>query len=523
MLVCSIQAFGQYHQDALRFSQTNFLVGSSGRMQGIAGAQTSLGGDISSAGSNPAGLGFFNRGSAVYTMGLDFQNSDDEFSGLTTPNFSNVFGIRNAGVVMNYNKGRFTEEKFKGGSLGITFSKVSDYNRDYSYEGASGTSIVDFFLDQAYQNGLGTGTYGAAAYNQFLIDYDDPSNPTDYGYYKGNTSIITPVSDPAFAGSDFTSPFGAGYSEPYQFESISERGGQHQFNLSWGGNYDDRFYFGAGLGVRTLYYQRTRELRENDFLIPDGTDNVSNWASDPWMNSIDFRDKLVARGAGINMSFGAILRPVDMITVGVSYQTPTFMNINEESEFDLTAFWGEGYSYYDSLGDGITYDLNEDLGTYLSPIFETTYKIKTPARLNLGTTVFLGKTGFITADVEMVDYANAELQSRDFSTLTDNQRVQDFESVVNYRLGAEFRMDNIRFRGGLGMNQDPSGNGNDQAITTFGIGYKSSDYFVDLAIVNTKFDQQYNPYTFGVYSLSDPIVNSTIRNTTVTVSAGFSF
>lgn len=222
------------------------------------------------------------------------------------------------------------------------------------------------------------------------------------------------------------------------------------------------------------------------------------------------------------MSFGAIVRPIDILTVGISYQSPTFLTINEESDFRLSANWNN-YVYFDSLNTRQFYDL-EGIDPYLPEfITETKYRIKTPSRLNAGATIFLGKSGFLTGDLEFVDYASAELQSNDFSPLGDNQEILNYQSVVNYRLGGEYRMDNLRFRAGLGMNQDATGQGNDRKHTTFGIGYISSDFFMDLAIINTRQNQQYNAYTFGFYDLENPLAESKIKNTTVTITAGFNF
>ena len=511
MMVCTFQANAQYHLDALRYSQTNWLDGSSARMQGIAGAQTSLGGDISLAGSNPAGLGFYNKSSAVFSLGMDFQNSDDTFGlgdeRFTTPNFNNEFGVRSAGMVLNYNKGRYTEEKFKGGSLGITFSKVNDFNREFRYEGASGTSIIDDVLENLNN---GTDSYlEDAFYGQFLVDeiyYTDPSG-TQY-FSESPEGVISPSQSGEFV--EWASPIG---SLPYQQERISQRGGQHQVNFSWGGNYDDRLYFGGGLGFQTLYFERTRNFIEDDFRYQDGRDR--------YLNALELQDRLVARGGGVNLSTGLIFRPIQQITLGVSYQSPTYLTINEEYTLDLETDF-EDFGYEDLNNDGNVYDLRAQDKSF-SPVIESRYKIKTPARMNLGATVFLGKAGFISGDIEMVDYANAELQSQDFSALEDNQLIQDFESVVNYRLGAEFRKDNFRFRGGLGLNQDPSGLDNHRAISTLGFGYKSSDYSVDLAIVNTKYKEQYQPYSFEFADFENPVVDSDFKNTTVTISAGFSF
>jgi len=511
LVVCSIEATAQfgYYQDALRYSQTNYLIGSTARMQGIAGTQVSLGGDLSLANSNPAGLGFFTKSSATFTLGLGFENSDDEFAGITTPNFKNTFSVNNAGVVINYGKGRFTEEKFKGGSLGISLAKINDFNREYRYEGESGTSLLDAIVDNL--NTGNSGTLEDAFYNQFLVDevfHDGVLDPYDPNNYLINSGVISPNQTGEFV--DYASAI---ITIPYQQESISERGGQYQFNLSWGGNYDDKLYFGGGLGVQTLYFNRKRDYQENEFL--DGGGNT-----DPFINSFTLEDNLVARGAGINTSFGVIVRPVQMLTLGVSYQSPTFLTINEESDFKLSTDWGN-FSYEDINNDGTIYDLQSDVDPYLSTITETKYKIKTPAKLNLGATIFLGKLGFISGDVEMVDYSNAELQSNDFSPLGDNQVIlNSYESVLNYRVGAELRMDDIRFRGGLALYPDPTNLGNDRDYLTFGVGYRSSDYFIDVALVNSNYQQAYAPYSFGTNDLT---VTSDVRSTRIAFTAGFNF
>lgn len=495
--VCSFQAFGQYgyYQDALRYSQTNWVIGSSARMQGLAGTQVSLGGDVSHSTTNPAGLGFYNRSSAAFTLGLGFQDSDDEFNGLITPNFKNTFGINNASVVMNFNKGRFSEEKFKGGSLGISVAKINDFNREYRYEGESGSSLLDPII-----NNLNSGNSGSledAFYDQFLVD--------EASAFNESGGIITPTGSPG----NWDSPI---VTTPYQQEAISQRGSQHQINISWGGNYDDMLYFGGGLGIQTIYYNRTRTYIENDFIFGNGD-------LDPYLNSFQLKDQIVSRGGGINTSFGMIFRPMEMITIGASYQSPTFITMNEESDFSLRTDW-ENYAYEDVNNGSDVYNL-QDIEPYISAITETKYKIKTPSRLNLGGTVFLGKKGFISADVEMVDYANAELQSNDVSLLDDNQEIlANYKSVMNYRLGAEFRMDNIRFRGGYAFYPDPVDLGNDRDYVTFGIGYKTADYFVDLAVINSSYQQLYRPYEL---TGADMDVSSDVRNTQIGITAGFNF
>ena len=57
-----------YTESALMFARTK--PAGSARILGLGGSQTALGGDYSSALSNPAGLGMFNRSEFTFSLGL---------------------------------------------------------------------------------------------------------------------------------------------------------------------------------------------------------------------------------------------------------------------------------------------------------------------------------------------------------------------------------------------------------------------------------------------------------------------
>ena len=80
------------------FSQTN--PGGTARMQGLAGAQISLGGDISSLQSNPAGLGMFNRSAIGFSTGLNFINTGASYYGNKNDELKLNANIPNLGVVL---------------------------------------------------------------------------------------------------------------------------------------------------------------------------------------------------------------------------------------------------------------------------------------------------------------------------------------------------------------------------------------------------------------------------------------
>ena len=185
-----------------------------------------------------------------------------------------------------------------------------------------------------------------------------------------------------------------------------------------------------------------------------------------------------------------------------------------------TTNWNN-FNYIDAHNSGDTVSLNSLASYRPANITKTKYNLKTPSRINMGGTIFIGKSGFISGEVEMVDYTNAELKSDDFSPLLDNQKIIDsYKSVLNYRFGAEYRIDNIRLRGGYALYPDPTNLGFDRKHFTFGLGYKTADYFIDLAVVNTKFRTAYTPYNLIDEEL---IVNSVIESTRVSITAGFNF
>ena len=74
MLTClPIAASAQYTFDALQYSQTQ-LRGTS-RFNSMAGAFGALGGDISTLGQNPAGIGVYRSSDVNATIGLDFNSA----------------------------------------------------------------------------------------------------------------------------------------------------------------------------------------------------------------------------------------------------------------------------------------------------------------------------------------------------------------------------------------------------------------------------------------------------------------
>ncbi len=477
-----IQPLG-YYKDALMFSQTSPSFGSSARVQGFGGATTSLGGDVSAIGTNPAGIGFFNRSVFSITPGMNFHSSDANYLGTQTSSIRNRFNVANIGVVLNNTVGDIVNTKFKGGSFAISLHRMNDFQNQFKYQARNeDNSVIDAFIEEAgttSPNDLGDQAY--SAYSNYLI------NPV----YNGNS----------LAGYDaFT------YGFPLQTESVVTSGGQYQLNLAWGGNYNDRIYFGGGLGIQTVSYTRTRNFREDQYEPYDS------------LNNTRINDELNINGSGINATFGLIARPVNMVTVGISYVTPTFFALNDEYGFTHDTRWNGAQV----VNNGNLETLNEL--SYISDISISNYTLRTPSRLNLGTSVFFGKLGFISGDIEFVNYSNAFLQSNDFGTSADNQVIEnDLRSAINYRVGAEARLEAFRLRAGYSYLSDPYEDADydmGRRNLSAGLGFRQADYFVEVAWVNSKFNSIYQPY---IISTNQPIAEIENRNSSFLVTLGFNF
>ncbi len=80
-MLSSSLVIAQEPADALRYSW--YVPGGTARQQAVGGAMTSLGGDLSAAFVNPAGLGFYKTGDFVLTPGYAFGNNKSTYYGRT--------------------------------------------------------------------------------------------------------------------------------------------------------------------------------------------------------------------------------------------------------------------------------------------------------------------------------------------------------------------------------------------------------------------------------------------------------
>lgn len=496
-LLAFFMCFGYYLQ-AQSFAETALLFsrtqpGGSARIQSMGGAQVGLGGDVSSALSNPAGLGMYNRSEFTISPAFNFANTTTSFFNQKTEDAKTTFHIPGFGLSFHNDYDKLTG--FLGGTFSIGYSRINDFNRNFSY-GADNldTSIIDYFLEQA--NG--------SPVSQFGSNGNLENTPTHLGYENYLIGDSTVWNSNANPNAYFTDVLG----KPNTTEEIQTRGAQNQMSFSYGANYNDRLFIGAGVGVTTIRYKSRKRYSET-------------FENEP-LNDLLLEEHLEIRGSGINASLGLIFRPVDFVQLGVSATTPTYYELSDTYSALMRTHWND-FDYY---GDNSLVLSNEE---YSSDLITSDYSLQTPGKVAVGATFFLEKQGFLTVDIERANYTKAKYNAATpgISFDSDNKDIQSlYQSVYNVRAGAEYRLNAFRLRAGYAMMPEPFKSTQNDVSTsiqriTGGVGYRQKNFYVDMAVVHSFGDNSYRPYT--VNSISTPLVTSSQKTTNVIFTVGLTF
>ncbi|MGK7389821.1 MAG: OmpP1/FadL family transporter [Candidatus Cyclobacteriaceae bacterium M2_1C_046] len=490
----------------LQMSQT--YSGGTARMMGLGGGKVSLGADAGNIYLNPAGLGFYNRSEFVFSPQFDFSQTDTDFLNTRQKDYKLNFNIANLGLVFNRSEDISSDKKWRGGSFAFTLNRINDYHFNTMYFGDNANQdILTYAVNQ--DNFQGPTDFTDLFYNTFLT--------TDYfEIYQGQEEILINNNwynirdlygddlnqgDTLFFVDRFTFRDGdlAYPSEEFptrQREEIRSRGAQYAASFSYGGNYNDRFYFGFGLNLMSINKEVDRIYSEEHVAL----------------DFMDLRltDTYRLSGSGINASFGVIGRPLNNILIGLSYTTPTYYAMEESQEIELTANFTSG----------------SDVDRIIVPSFF--YDINMPSKIRGGITYFFGKNGFITADVETSNTQNAMLlNSGDFNFENNVNAITstNFTNTVSAGVGGEYRMDMFRFRAGVNYISDPSnaqGVDYDRYLFSLGAGIRKKNFFFDAAYTLNKTTQTFSPYP-STDAVIAPTAASEVNNNYITTSIGFTF
>ncbi len=460
------------------------------RYVGMGGAMEALGADISTIGTNPAGIGLFRHSSANMSFGFVSQGDAKSFANGNTTNLS----FDQAGFVYSTRTGR-------NSFLNFAFNYHKSRNFNHILKAAGNLA------EGASQNRLSYNK-GAAANEQgwdFVYNDNDEILSDDYAYslldyLYYNTIIYNPTIDPEV-------PYGYYGSQKYMMDRANTGYiGDYDFNLS--GNLNDRVYLGLTVGIHDVHYRGYSEYAE--LFAPN----------DEGLGGVLIEDNREITGTGFDIKAGVIFRPIaeSPFRIGLSVATPTWYDLTsrnytvlyvDDSEADPDRYRGPG---------ALTIENSYD------------FKLYTPWRFGLSLGHTVGNYLALGASYEYADYGNLDSRVNDgYDAYGDETSSSDWDmnnhteatlkGVSTLKLGAEFKPDkSLAMR--LGFNYvSPMYNKHgvkdgtlasygvtDQSATdvtnwkdtyriTAGLGYRIDKLSLDLAYQYSQTNGQFLPFT----------------------------
>lgn len=487
LLLTANMAFTQTIENVAKFSMTSNL--GSARSAAMGGAFGALGGDLSAASGNPAGIGVFRRSEVSITPALNFGKTT---SGSRTADDVSFQMGNMGGVVALYNSG-FDWKSF---NFAINYTNLNNFNsHSNQYVGNSNTSLLQIFADQAY------GYTGDE-----LWDFSQPYGNTPFALAYQTALILPNETDPNI----YDPWYGYGVNTN-QRKLIKEDGYQGEYSFAFGTNYKDKLYLGLSVGIQSLHYRFKSVYTE--------TEDAIGGAATSDLNYYDFKEYQKVNGVGTNFKIGAIYRPIPELRIGAAIHTPTYYSITDKYYNGINSSFKtpdeDGYTDYSSFTDPSSFD----------------YDLRTPWKAIVSlATVLQGKT-IISFDYEYVNYSSAKLSSDDYDYYNpEGDGVNDFiksdmRATHNFRAGAEYRINStFSLRGGYGLQAGPFGHTKETykiQTASGGFGLNFGPVYCDAAYIFRTTKDQTQFYSYGDI-IAQPVKNKyTDNEARITVGVRF--
>lgn len=335
------------------------------RYVGMGGAMEALGADISTIGSNPAGIGLFRHSNVSLSAGLLMQSDGKEFSNgkKTNLSFDQIGGVYTTrtgqksflNFGFNYHKSKnFDYILNAAGSLnGSSQNKQSYIKGILANENSGG-----FFVGKD-KKGQNVGYVEAPSLNNPSPNVASTWSQIDYLYWN---SLI-----PGSTGT-YNYEKATGYTLDRAHTGYI---GNYDFAVS--GNLNDRVYLGLTFGMKDVNYKGYSEYREN----------LNN------AGGVLVRDERKVTGSGFDITAGVIVRPVaeSPFRIGAYVKSPTW--------YDLTTSNATGLVYAQGT---------KNKESYISNSYD--FKMWTPWKFGFSLGHTIGNNIALGATYEYENYAN---------------------------------------------------------------------------------------------------------------------
>ena len=476
----------QLATNALRYAQIQ-LGGGTARTMGVGGGLGALGADFSVLSTNPAGLASFR--SSEFTISPAYFTTTTSSTLVGTGNIASStdatkFHLNNWGFVFAY-RPKNGKGDWKTFNLGFGVNRFGNNDQEFSYSGDSKGSIVQSFTELAQ--------------NKTIAQL----NPFGTSLALETGAIYNPKNETTVYTNDFQ---GANADNNVRKSQIVVNTGKMQeFVVSLAGNYKEKVQIGATIAFPKSEATTQSIYSESDFI-----------GKNPAFNSLSFRDSLSAVTSNfrsLTAKLGAIYKVSNKLRIGLALHSPTTWTVEE--------------AYINSL----TYEYTENGKNYktpsTSPDGSYNYKVVSPARVIGSIGYVAGKSGFLSADIEYIDYTKtqfkfADIDSKSYENQLNAEIKSTFKPAVNVRLGGELAFGVLRLRGGLGLYS--AALLNDKTVSKVysgGIGFREDNFFVDFAAQVGKSRTGYAPYS--VVNAPVQQVNNDVSNIQYVMTFGFKF
>lgn len=461
-------AIAQDETDAIRYGYTPYF--GTARSIGLGNAMGSLGADFASLSINPAGIGVYRRGEVSFSPTFNNSNWQNTYMGNTTQEAVSQFNLSHIGMVLTSSKPQRNDKYKNRGWISKSFAfgmnRLQNYKNEYSISGNNyKSSLIERYAEELNSKGgiqyLSIASSPAfAAYQTWLIDR---------GYGADSNKAVSYV------------PYWDGLK---QTKRIIESGNMQEIVISAGGNYQDKLMLGVTLGIPRVTFDQTIMFDEED--ISGKTNNDFKY--------MYFTQKLKTTGTGVNLKMGAIIKASPYFRFGMAFHTPSYIQFNDVSSIEMQ-------SHTDSLLTQMTPPKSPISQYTQDTALAFNYTQTTPYRALASGTVLFDRHGFITADIEYVDYSSMrydfgtgfENESRSVNTSIRNT----YKSNVNIRLGAEAKINDFSIRAGVAYYGSPYKNSQSDAsmlVLSGGGGYRAKNWFLDATLMHRNQKQTQLPY-----------------------------
>lgn len=475
-------AFSQTAADVLRYSYLQ--PGGTARSLGTGNAFGALGAEFGALSMNPAGIALFRTDELVVTPSLRFAETDAELPGnLPLTDNKSTFAFDNFGLLFNDTPG----EKWTTFNFAVGVNRQNNYASSIFYEGDAAGTIM---------NGL---------YNDAVLTINNGGSSDDF--YPFDTKLAYDASaiyQDASTGEWIYDFLGNEDAALNRSQAVNTFGRMNEMIISFGGNYKEKLMVGATVGVPFVNYRI-----EGEYIETDRDDAV------PFFDRLTYTEYLRTEGVGVNLKLGLIYKINQTLRLGAAFHTPTALR--------LTDTYTNTFAY--------EYTVNGDPygGTPYSPETDgiTDYRLRTPWRASASAAAVIGKTGFLSADVEVVDYSNnaynftADIpsQANQAAERDVNREIQKaYGQALNLRLGGEVAIEDFRLRGGLNMYGKPQeGESGFNTAISAGAGVRLQSFYLDLGWRRYVGKGSLAPYSGA------PVATTTNAVSDVLLTLGFKF